>query len=278
MCPAPVRGVIDLHNHILPGIDDGAADLDEALAIARQFAAEGVTQIAATPHFNTRDSRRPRGPAVREMVAALQHALQDQGIALTIVTGNEIFLSPDVPEMLSSGAALPLGDGNAVLVECSFDHRPLYLDDILFRLQLLGYQPVLVHPERYRFVQSNVESLESLVDRGIVLQLTAPSLLGEYGGAIQRTAEMLLRRGWYGCAASDRHHPGAARSLLSLHQLLTRMAHTELADLLLTVNPQRLLSRAAIERPRPTRDARQGRLSRFLSRTTGRPAPEHEST
>jgi hypothetical protein len=113
------------------------------------------------------------------------------------------------------------------------EKMPLYLEDTVFRLQLAGYQVVLAHPERYGFVQRDPASLDTLVERGVALQLTAPALLGEYGSAIRRTSEKLLSRGHYQMAASDRHHPGADRSLMATHTRITELAGEDQADLLL---------------------------------------------
>src|SRR5207302_6049884 len=111
---------------------------------------------------------------------------------------------------VEEGDVCTLGHSWALLVELPFDVRPLYLDDVLFQLQLAGYTLVLAHPERYSYVQRDMELAESLADRGILLQVTAPALLGAYGSRIQDTAEELVRRGLASLAGSDRHHPDQA--------------------------------------------------------------------
>ena len=247
--------MIDLHNHILPGVDDGARDLEESVEIARQVVSEGVARLAATPHLDPERNTGLPASGVRIKVAELQAALDEAGIDLTVVPGNELYLTPDAPELVESGVASPLGGGAALLVEVSLvvEQRPAHLDETLFRLQLAGYQPVLAHPERYPFVRRDVESLGRLVRRGVALQLTAPSLLGEYGPEVRETAVSVLQRGWDAVAASDRHHPGPGRSLAELHGSLAQSTSAELADLLLRTNPDRLLTgRPIVPPPRPT--------------------------
>jgi protein-tyrosine phosphatase len=151
-------------------------------------------------------------------------------------------------------------------VECSFDQRPLYLDDTLFRLQLAGLQPVLAHPERYSFVQRDVATVDGLVDRGVVLQLTAPALLGEYGGTVRRTAERLLLRGSYAIGSSDRHHPGRERSLSDLHNRIEELAGMDVAELLLRTNPRRLLDGQSPLPVEPAERKRPSLASRLLRR------------
>lgn len=260
--------MIDLHNHILPGVDDGARDLAESLEIARQFVSEGVARVVATPHLDPERRSGVDGFAVRNGVDALRRALDEAEIVLEVLPGQEIYLTPDVPELLESGSAIPLGDTPAVLVEVSLlsGQAPLYLEETLFRLQVAGYRPVLAHPERYPFVQRNVAALEAIVARGIVLQLTAPALLGDYGPKVRGTAQELLRLGWYALASSDRHHPGLARSLAALRDRLGQVGSPELADLLLRDNPERLLAGRRLLEPEPVSLERTGLFARLFHR------------
>ncbi len=234
--------MIDLHNHIIPGVDDGAADLAESLAIARQFVSEGVTTIAATPHLDPLNNRGLTAPEVREKVRQLQAHLAGAGIPLTVVPGNEVFLTPEVPRLLEDGVAAPIADGPWVLIELPFDRRPPYLEDSLARIRTAGYQPLLAHPERYRFVQQDDTSLDDLVQGGLVLQLTAPALLREYGDVVRRVAETLLTRDRYGLASSDRHHAGACRSLAALRQRIVALRDEQTAERLLSTNPGRIIA------------------------------------
>lgn len=265
------RALVDLHNHILPGVDDGAGGLDESLDIARQFVSEGVTRVAATPHYNAGNPPEQRGAdahTVRSKLAELQPALDAAGIPLSVLAGNEIYLTPESPDLLASGIVCTLGGGTTALVELSLFSvkRPLYLDDLIFRLQLGGNQVVLAHPERYGFVERDVSALDTLVSGGLLLQLTAPALLGDYGGGIRRTAERLLRRGSYSLAASDRHHPGTNRSLAALHERIAQLSDGDTADLLLCDNPARVLENTSLVRSEPSAETGSSLLDRMLGR------------
>jgi protein-tyrosine phosphatase len=260
--------MIDLHNHIVPGVDDGAASLEESIQIARQFVSEGVVAIAATPHLDP--ERRNGAPArvVRAKVDEVRGALQQSGIILRVLPGNELYLVPHAPDLLRRGEVAPLGDGRYVLVELSLAvaERPLYLDDTVFRLQSEGYSVILAHPERYGFVRRDVASLDTLVQRGVALQCTAPAVLGEYGGEIRRIAERLLKRGAYSLAASDRHHPGPARSLAQMHERITSLTDAATADLLLCDNPARVLENAPLQGADVSNHARPSLFQRLLGR------------
>jgi protein-tyrosine phosphatase len=247
------RAVIDLHNHILHGLDDGAADLSESVRIAQQFVSEGVTTVAATPHLNPERGTGPTVHEVRQKVEELREVLATSTVDLTIVTGNELYLVPQAVDLLEAGSVCALGDSHYVLVEVSLlaRERPLFLEDTVFRLQLAGYAVILAHPERHPFVLRDLHSLDGLLERGVNLQVTAPTLLGQYGAQVRRAAEALLRAGSYVLAASDRHHPGPDRSLSVLHRRIAELTDTGTADLLLRENPARVLADKGLEKPAP---------------------------
>jgi protein-tyrosine phosphatase len=260
--------MIDLHNHILWGLDDGALDLEESLEIARQFVSEGVDQVAATPHFNPEHDAGLDGVVVRTRVGELQEALHAHKISLAVVPGNELYLTPDSPALVIDGTVCRLGDGGTVLVELSLlmGQRPLYLDDTIFRLQVAGFQVVLAHPERYAFMQSDVQSLDAIVERGLLLQVTAPALLDEYGPAVRKTAERLLARGAYRLASSDRHHPGPNRSLAALSERIEQLANRQTAELLLQDNPARILAGDETIASQPVQPTQRTFFDRILRR------------
>jgi protein-tyrosine phosphatase len=260
--------LIDLHNHILPGVDDGAATLEESVDIARQFLSEGVTRIAATPHLDPERHNGAPADIVQRKVADVRHALAAAGVDLDVAPGNELYLVPDAPNMVRRGDVAKLGDGSYLLIEISLASasRPLFLDETAFQLELAGCSVILAHPERYGFVQRDVSAVDDLRDRGVAMQLTAPALLGEYGGAIRRTAEKLLRRGAYTLGASDRHHPLPGRSLAALHERIASLVDIDTADLLLSENPARVLADRPLIEPEGSDDERKPFFARLIGR------------
>jgi protein-tyrosine phosphatase len=260
--------LIDLHNHILPGVDDGAATLAESVDIARQFVSEGVTRVAATPHLNPERHAGVGAEQVRRKVDEVRTALADAGVPLDVVPGNELYLVPAAPEIAKRGDVSTLGESRYLLVELSLlaSGRPLFFDDTVFRLGLEEFGVILAHPERYSFVQRDISVLDEARDRGVILQLTAPALLGEYGREVRRVAEQLLRRGAYALAASDRHHPGATRSLAAMHERIAEVCDTDTADLLLCENPARVLNDAPMQEPQVSASSRPSLLDRLLGR------------
>lgn len=194
--------MIDLHSHVLPGLDDGAADLDEAVAICRAAAADGIEVLAATPHVR-RDY--PTTPEQMEQGLAAVRAAADGLVRL--VRGGEIDIGElDRPRDELARFALA-GNPRYLLVETPYAGWPLDLPEKLFRLRTEGITPVLAHPERNSEVQQRPELLEPIVLGGTLVQLTAASVDGRIGGRAQACAATLLRRNFAHLLASDAHAP-----------------------------------------------------------------------
>jgi protein-tyrosine phosphatase len=199
--------MIDLHAHILPGLDDGVATVEEACELARRAAADGVTAIAATPHVR---EDYPTTPAQMEAaVGALRQKLRVADIAVDILPGGEIALDRlsllDREDLLRFSLAQ---SGRYLLIEFPYVGWPLALETSLWKVRAAGLVPIIGHPERNREVQERPGLLAPLVAGGTLVQLTAASLDGRLGRSSQRTARALLKDGAAHLIASDAH--GAA--------------------------------------------------------------------
>jgi protein-tyrosine phosphatase len=198
--------VIDIHAHILPGLDDGARNLEESRELARREAAEGVTAIAATPHVRSDYPTRPQ--AMEAAVAALREDFARTGIPVEVLHGGELaldMLSTLGPEELSRFTLAQTG--RYLLVEFPYVGWPLGLERRVFDLEVTGLRPVLAHPERNRDVQASPARLEEAVRVGALVQITAASLDGRIGPSSQRAAAYLLERDLAHVIASDAHSP-----------------------------------------------------------------------
>jgi len=203
--PFGPRGLmIDLHSHILPGIDDGARDVGVSLAMARMWVADGVEVVAATPHIlpglyhNT-------GPEIRAAVARLQAEIDAAGLPLQIVTGSDAHIVADFAGQLRSGHLLSIADTRYVLVELPHHVAPQRLEDAFFSITLAGYVPILTHPERCTWIRAQYPTMRRLVDAGVWMQITAGSLTGAFGREPRFIAERMLDEGLVHILASDAH-------------------------------------------------------------------------
>ncbi len=202
--------MIDLHSHILPGIDDGAADLGVALEMARMAVANGVEVQACTPHIlpglynNT-------GPQIRLAAQELQLRLDERGIALRLISGADAHLVPDFVSGLKSGHILSLADTRYVLVEPPHHVAPPRIEEFFFGIMVQGYVPVLTHPERLTWIESHYAIMEQMCDAGVWMQITAGSLTGAFGRGPLYWAERMLNEGRVHILASDAHGVGRRR-------------------------------------------------------------------
>ena len=237
---------VDIHNHILPGIDDGAQDLAEALSMARQAVGNGTDTMIATPHRAWMGRRDAPPDWIREQVIQLQTALDQEGIPLSIRPGVEIPISPKVAEELQSGTLLTLADaGKWVLVEPPFERLP---PDGLSSLQAIRearFEVVLAHPERNTLIQHRLTFVEACADLGIALQITTGSLLGHFGPKAQRTAEAILAHAaeWQIVIASDTHDllKRSSNLMAAARDAAAKHVGPELAQVMVDTRPRAML-------------------------------------
>jgi protein-tyrosine phosphatase len=196
--------MIDLHCHILPGLDDGAADLSISTGMARAFVADGVLVVACTPHILP-GVYHNSGQQIRLATAQLQQHLDREGVPLRLVTGADNHIIPDFVSQLRSSHLLSLADTRYVLVEPPHHVAPPHLEDLFFNLLVAGYVPILTHPERLTWINSHYQMVQQLVHAGVWMQITASSLGGAFGRNARYWAERMLDEGSVHLIATDAH-------------------------------------------------------------------------
>ena len=196
--------MIDLHSHILPGIDDGARTIEDSIAMARMAVEDGTKVLACTPHLAP-PLYVNSGPAIRQAVNALQAELNSNAIPLKLIAGADIHIASDLQDSLKNGHALTLADTRYFLLEPPHDVLPPQLVAFARRLQNAGYRPILTHPERLRWIEGNYEVITELSDAGVVIQLTGASITGLFGRQVKYWSERMLNEGIVDILASDAH-------------------------------------------------------------------------
>lgn len=197
--------MIDLHCHLLPGIDDGARNLDESLTMARMAVADGITQVACTPHVYPGVYNNV-GPQILGAVADLENELQRAGVTLSLTYGGDVHLTGDLVPGLQAGTVPTLAGSRYFLLE--FPDRVPWrvMCDAAFQLIRHGYVPIVTHPERQQWIEEGFVRLPELLRQGVWLQVTAGSLTGRFGRDARYWGERLVASGWVHLLATDAHN------------------------------------------------------------------------
>lgn len=203
----------DMHSHLLPGIDDGSPNIKTSLELIKGLMELGYTKLITTPHImwdmykNTRE-------IILNKLEILRTAVKEEGLNVEINAAAEYFLDDYVAGIVKNNEPLLTVSGNMVLVEFSMAHPSMSLKDILFDMQMQGYQPIIAHPERYIYLEKSKEFYDELKDIGCLFQCNLLSLTGYYGKSQQELARHLIKKGYYDLLGTDLHN---ARHLDALH-------------------------------------------------------------
>lgn len=243
--------MIDIHCHILPGLDDGAKNMDETLEIVRQLREVGFETLIATPHVL--EGSEYLSPA--DILSATEHVREcvaEAGIPVEILPGAENYIFPDMAKWVQAGKLLTLGNaGKYILLELPMLEVPYYTDQVFFELQVAGLTPILAHPERYRGLVDEPERLVEWANKGILFQLDLRSMGGKYGPQARRLAEVMLQSELVHFVGSDAHR--VARSELAylreLRSVEEIVGGTKLKEVTLT-NPGEALDGKSVQRGR----------------------------
>lgn len=196
--------MIDTHLHILPGVDDGPETMQESLALAQILTQEGIHFAVATPHYNDEFPQRPAAE-IRERVHDVQQELDTRGVSLQLFAGHEALIKPGLVEDIQHGRLATLNGSRYLLLELWNTTWLPVTERVIFELRAYGITPMLAHVERYRVFQEQPKRLEWLQRQGVLIQITASSLVGMQGRTAKRAAEALLKQGSVHCIASDAH-------------------------------------------------------------------------
>jgi protein-tyrosine phosphatase len=243
--------VIDLHCHVLPGIDDGPETLDESIELARAASLQGTSVLVATPHV-TYDHLHNTSDRILSAVEKLNRALRKQRIDLMVLPGAEVALERAGELDDDELAALRLGGGPWLLVECPMFAGGMGVDGQLHALASRGHRIVLAHPERCPVFQTDLDRLERLVEAGMLGQVTASALTGQFGRTVERIARDMVDRDLIHIAASDAHNAGRRPPVIRDH--LEDAGLDDMADWLASDVPEAVLAGTSVPyRPRVER-------------------------
>ncbi|WP_010678072.1 tyrosine-protein phosphatase [Bacillus timonensis] len=248
---------VDIHNHILPGLDDGPKNWDEMLLLAKQAAATGISHVIATPHHKHQHKEHfyENDPfTIKKLVKEANIHLKNKDIPLTILPGIEFHLHNQIQSDIKKRLKdfLTLNDtGKYMLIEPPCHHLPDHTDMTLKLLQKVGFVPIIAHPERNRVLRKNPSIIYKWVKSGILIQVTAGSINGTYGKRLKNFSLHLLDHELVHFIASDAHHIRRPFELISSYEFIDKKYSTEYRSYLEN-NASKTLSGAGIEINEPT--------------------------
>lgn len=203
---------VDMHSHLLPGIDDGAKTVEETVSFISKLMEFGYEKLICTPHIFT--GVHPNTPeTIGSALNKAKKALEEAGINVQLQAAAEYMIDPDFGQYVNSGGQLLTFGRNYILVEMSYVAASPNLSELLFDLQIKDYKPILAHPERYNYYHSEFEKYEMLKDKSVMFQVNLLSLSGYYGNEVKKTALKLVDKGMVNFLATDLHHETHLKAL-----------------------------------------------------------------
>lgn len=231
--------MIDIHSHILPGIDDGSPDMETSTRMAEIAASEGIDIMVATPHFIPKDKEIERDRVLKK-TEELNEYIKNAGLDVAVYPGEEVFLSPEVPDLFSQGKLITLFDGGKyLLVELPMMSIPPYTKDVLHGIMLKGIRPIIAHPERNREIAQDIDKLTELVALGALVQVNSLSFYGVFGREAKHAAQRIVGEGMAQFMATDCH---TARARSPRYLKTAQMLPQGLIDLLMRENPEKVMA------------------------------------
>ncbi|MQW22580.1 MULTISPECIES: tyrosine-protein phosphatase [unclassified Lactococcus] len=197
--------MIDIHCHILPGIDDGAKTALDTLTMLKSAVDEGITSIAVSPHHNPQYNN--ERPLILEKVAEVQQIVRENQLPIEILPGQEVRIYGDLLQDYAAGKLVTSSDrSHYMLIEFPSNHVPKYASQLFYDMNLNGLQPILVHPERNAGIIENPDLLYEFVEQGVLSQITASSITGHFGKKIQKLSFQIIENDLTHFVASDAHN------------------------------------------------------------------------
>lgn len=246
--------MIDIHCHILPGIDDGSRTIEESIDIIKKAIDNGVTDIIVTPHYMLGTDYILNNNGKKKVLERLKKYIKVNNLDINVYLGNEVFVENNMPILHKEEEITTLNDSKYLLFELPMNYKFNGLNDVIFNLGCKGYKPVIAHPERYSFIKENPSLAIDLIDKGVLFQSNIGSFLGAYGKKAKETAITLLKHGAISFIASDIHHNthDFYDRIEECKEIMHKYIQAEEIEDLFINNPKKILNNDIINTPKCT--------------------------
>lgn len=239
--------MIDLHSHILYGVDDGSKELENSVLMAKEAFEGGYTHICCTPHFLEPDFV-SNWEENEKRLEILKKRLKEENIDIELRLGNEIFLTENTIEDLKKNKALKLNESKYILVEFPMVNQLKCCETIIDRLILMGFKVIIAHPERYKYVQDNPDYLIPYLEKGVIFQSNIGSVIGMYGEGARVCINTLLKRNMIQALSTDAHRVNSVyKKIDRISNKMKEKISEDYFEELTVINPQKILNDEDIE-------------------------------
>lgn len=233
--------MIDIHSHILPRVDDGAEALETSVAMVRELASQGVTDIIATPHFIDETIYASARRENLRLLDEVRRAIADERIEARLYIGNEIYINDKIDELIMFNRISALADSRCLLIELPMSGEFPGYEDTMRDLMRKGYMVILAHPERYTAVQEDFGILERLSEMGVLLQCNTGSFIRQYGKHAEKIAVQLAKRKMIFALGSDMHHTRGGEEITQAIKKLGKYYSNEELEQVLVSNAREII-------------------------------------
>ena len=240
--------MIDLHCHILPGVDDGSQNIEQSVKIALNAKEAGFNTICCTPHFLEPNYISKKSDNLK-LLEELKIELKKQNIEINLILGNEVYISENVSQLLENEIISKIGNTNYILMELPLFQEIRYVNQLLGRVQDKGLKIILAHPERYVYIQKNPNKLVDFIESGIILQGNYASIIGKYGIESKKTMKKLLKAKMIHILASDVHKENSIYNKMEvISKNILEIVDEDYYELITKINPQKIIENQSIEK------------------------------
>ena len=239
--------MIDIHNHLIPNIDDGSDSLELSRRLLKAAASEGITEVCITPHFMKHGPFNVRKKELLELFESFKEETKDINIKLYL--GNELYIDPELDELLLNDEICTMNESRYVLVEFPFEEYKREYDEYLYNISL-EYQIIIAHPERYHYVKKDHDFVKRWLNEGHILQSNTTSLSSSDS---RRVIYDLLSKGRLSLMASDAHNEYRPLSMIEAYDHISRKFNEETAEYLMNINPKCIIENEPVKRIKPVK-------------------------
>lgn len=233
--------MIDVHCHILPGIDDGATSVEESMQMIKEAYEAGFTDIISTSHYVEESYHTSKGRR-QELIDMLNSKIEQEGMDIKIYNGAEAYITPNLAQLIETGDLPTMNGTKYLLMELPMHNQILHLENILSKVIDRGITLIIAHPERYSYVQKNYKILNELVEMGVLFQVNYGSCIGQYGKEAQKTLKKLLKANMISFLGTDCHRSNSVYTEMpQILKKIEKIVGKEKLEELSTINPQKII-------------------------------------